>query len=230
MKCLSHVACAGLLAIAAASSAFAADLPARPAPYYKAPVYAPPFSWAGVYVGINGGYGWGTSHWTNVTFGVVSNDFDTDGGLAGGTLGYNFQTGVWVWGVEGDIDASWIKGTETATCGPVGCETKNTWLATARGRIGYAADRWLPYITGGAAFGDIKLTTPGNVSQTVTNTGWTVGGGVEYAFVGQWSAKVEYLYADLGKGKCDLGACGGGTVIESPFKINIVRAGLNYRF
>jgi outer membrane immunogenic protein len=230
MKCLSRIVCAGLLAIAAASSAFAADLPARPAPYYKAPAYAPPFSWAGFYVGINGGYGWGTSSWTDVTAGTTTADFDTTGGLVGGTLGYNFQTGVWVWGLEGDIDASWIKGTETASCGSVGCETKNEWLATARGRIGYAADRWLPYLTGGAAFGDIKLTLPASTTQTTTNVGWTVGGGLEYAFTGQWSAKVEYLYVDLGKGKCDAGACGGASNFESPFKVNIVRGGLNYRF
>jgi outer membrane immunogenic protein len=60
--------------------------------------------------------------------------------------------------------------------------------------------------------------------------GWTAGLGVEYAFMGPWSAKIEYLYADLGKGKCDAGACGGLADFESPLKVNIVRLGVNYRF
>jgi outer membrane immunogenic protein len=220
MKRLTQLACAGLMAVAMASPSFAADLP-RPA--YKAPIYVAPFSWSGFYVGINGGYGWGTANWTN-PLGTTGN-YKVNGALAGGTIGYNLQTGVWVWGLEGDFDASWIKG--SVPCGGFACETKNSWFATGRGRIGYAWDRFLPYITGGAAFGDIKMTLGPN-SQTTTKVGWTAGAGIEYAFLGAWSAKLEYLYADLGTTTCGVAVCGISTNVK--FKTNLVRAGLNYRF
>ena len=185
---------AGLVAVSMVSPSLAADL-SRPA--YKAPMYVAPFSWTGFYVGINGGYGWGKTNWSNV-FGS-SGDFNVKGGLVGGTVGYNLQTGAFVWGLEGDLDASWIKGSATnAFCGAVGCETRNRWLATGRGRIGYAWDRFLPYITGGVAFGDIRMTPAAGTSETKSKVGYTLGGGVEYAFLGAWSAKIEYLYVDLG--------------------------------
>jgi outer membrane immunogenic protein len=227
MKRLLLAACAGLLAVAMGAPSFAADMP-RPAyrPAYKAPMYIAPFSWSGFYVGINGGYGWGKSNWTNAA--GSTGDFNTKGGLVGGTLGYNLQTGVWVWGLEGDFDASWIKGTDTTICAAPGCETRNRWLATARGRVGYASDRWLTFLTGGAAFGDIKMTPPGGASETKTKVGWTLGGGVEYAFAGPWSAKLEYLYVDLGKATCGAATCGLDTQVT--FKSNIVRIGVNYRF
>jgi len=225
MKRFIITTCAGLLAAAMALPSFAADLP-RPA--YKSPVYVAPFSWSGFYVGINGGYGFGKSDWTSAT---TTGNTKPKGGLAGATFGYNMQTGVWVWGVEGDFDASWIKGTDTSgtgVCSGVGCETKNTWLATARGRIGYAWDRWLPYFTGGAAFGNIKMTPLTGASDSTTRVGWTLGAGVEYAFMGAWSAKLEYLYADLGKSTCSATTCGIDTDVT--FKTSIVRAGVNYRF
>jgi outer membrane immunogenic protein len=226
MKRFILTACAGLFAAAVALPSFAADLPR---PSYKSPIYSPdmvaPFTWTGFYVGINGGYGFGKSNWSNV--GGSSGDFDVKGGLVGGTLGYNLQTGVWVWGLEADLDASWIKGSNTTTCLP-GCTTTNDWLATGRGRIGYAWDRWLPFITGGVAFGDIKMTTPIPTQQTASRFGWTLGAGVEYAFMGAWSAKLEYLYVDLGKATCSVVNC--GVEIDATFKTNIVRAGLNYRF
>jgi outer membrane immunogenic protein len=223
MKRFILTACAGLLAAAVAMPSFAADLP-RPA--YKNPVYVAPFSWTGFYVGINGGYGFGKSNWTN-TLGSTG-DFNIKGGLVGGTLGYNLQTGVWVWGIEGDLDASWIKGSADTACGTGNCETKNSWLGTARGRVGYAWDRWLPYLTGGAAFGNIKMTPGTGPSETKTQIGWTLGAGVEYAFMGPWSAKLEYLYADLGKATCDAVTCGLNTDVR--FKANIIKLGVNYRF
>jgi len=221
-------AVAALLGAAVAAPAFAADLP-RPAyhPAYKAPYYVAPFSWTGFYVGINGGYGWGTSSWTSGP--LTTGNFDLKGGFVGGTLGYNLQTGVWVWGIEGDFDAAWIKGTDTTTCGPPGCETQNPWLATVRGRIGYSWDRFLPYITGGAAIADFKMGGPGLPTESKTNVGWTAGAGVEYAFLGNWSAKLEYLYADLGNVSCGAGFCGGApTTVD--YKVNLIRLGVNYRF
>ncbi len=225
MKRFLLTACAGLLAAAVATPSLAAD---RPSPAYKAPIYVASFSWSGFYVGINGGYGWGKSDWTST---VTTGNAKPKGGFVGGTLGYNLQTGVWVWGVEGDIDASWMKGSDnagTGVCTGVGCETKNTWLGTARLRIGYAWDRWLPYLTGGAAFGNVRMTPAGGTTTTENRFGWTLGGGFEYAFMGPWSAKIEYLYADLGKANCAAATCGIDTGVT--FKTNLLRFGVNYRF
>lgn len=224
MKRLLLSVAAGLLVAAMAAPSFAADLP-RKAPAYSAP---PVFSWTGFYAGINGGYGWGTSSWSSA---VTSGSPKPKGGLVGGTLGYNMQTGVWVFGIEGDFDATWLKGTDssgTGLCSGIGCQTKNSWLATVRGRVGYAFDRWLPFITGGVAFGDIKMTPNNTLSESKTNAGWALGAGVEYAFMGAWSLKGEYLYADLGKATCSASTCGIATDVS--FKASTVRVGVNYRF
>jgi outer membrane immunogenic protein len=175
MKRYLLAACAGLLALAMAAPSFAADLP-RPGyhsayrPAYKAPFYVAPFSWTGFYVGINGGYGWGTSDWSSA---VTSGSAKPKGALVGATLGYNLQTGVWVWGLETDVDATWLKNTVVGTgvCAGVGCETNNSWLGTTRLRIGYAWDRFMPYITGGAAYGNIKMTPAGGVETSQTKVG-----------------------------------------------------------
>src|SRR5436190_4032391 len=144
------MACVGVLALVGGSAA-AAELP----PYYQpGPAYNPIYTWTGFYLGINGGGGWGSSQWDGV------DTFDLSGGLIGGTIGYNWQFAGAVVGAEGDIDWSGIKGTTTVLCAP-GCETRNKWLATARGRLGFAFDRFLPYFTGGLALGDINATPPG---------------------------------------------------------------------
>jgi outer membrane immunogenic protein len=196
----------------------AADLPSK-APVYSSPVYA---NWTGFYVGLNGGYGFGKSNWD-----VPAVSPSPKGGLFGATIGYNFQTGSWVWGAEGDFDISTMKG--SSTCSFVSCETKDSWLGTARGRIGYAGwNNWLPYLTGGLAVGDIKADSSLG-SANKTNLGYAVGAGVEYAMWSSWSVKLEYLYVDLGKFNCGV-ACGGVTPDNVSFKTNIVRAGLNYRF
>ena len=107
-----------------------------------------------------------------------------------------------VFGLEGDGDWSIIRGSTTGgACIGTSCETKNSWLATTRGRIGYAFGRFMPYLTGGAAFGDIKATAAGIDSQTTTRAGWTGDGGHEAAIAGPWTAKVEYLYVDLRQGQ-----------------------------
>jgi len=228
MKRLTLAACGGLVAVAMAAPALAADLP-RPA--YKAPIYtAPAFSWSGFYVGLNGGYGWGRSNWTSSA--GTTGDFNVKGWVVGGTLGYNLQTGVWVWGVEGDIDYSNIKGSAGTVCtggATTDCETRNTWLGTARGRVGYAMDRFLPFVTGGLAFGGIKMTPfTGGASATQTKLGWTLGAGVEWAFMSSWSAKLEYLYADLGTARCPAATCGLDNDVK--FRTNLLRVGVNYRF
>ena len=110
------------------------------------------------------------------------------------------------------------------------CETENRWLATFRGRVGYAFDRWLPYVTAGGAYGNVKATVSVRsglaASSSSDQFGWTVGVGLEYAFLGNWTAKIEYLYVDLGS--FDTGSR--AVVNNVSFKENIVRAGLNYKF
>lgn len=220
------LASAALLTAASLSGAVnAADLMRRPI-IPKAPVIVPPpiYNWTGLYIGINGGGGFGTAG-ASTAFGSTS--FDTSGGLVGGTLGYNIQTGPWVWGLEGDIDWTNLGGSASpAVC--AGCSIKNSWLGTVRGRLGYAVDRFMPYITGGLAVGDLKLSVPGFAGTNTTRTGWTIGGGAELALGGNWTAKAEYLYVDLGSASCSAAECGiPGT---ASFRTNIVRAGLNYRF
>jgi len=193
-----------------------------PRPTYKGPVYVAGYNWTGFYAGINGGYGFGKSNWANA--GVSTGDFNVNGPLVGGTIGYNLQTGSWVWGLEADADYSWIKGSTTTACAG-GCETRNQWLATGRGRLGYAWDRFLPFITGGAAFGDIKMSGAG-ASEDKSKLGWTAGAGLEYGFMRSWTAKLEYLYVDLGKVSC--GICVPGT--DTKFNASLVRVGVNYRF
>jgi len=218
--------CAGAMALAAlVGSAEAADLSSRPI-YTKAPPMAAPYyNWTGFYLGINGGGGWGSSSWDS------TGSFDTSGGLVGGTIGYNWQMGPWVLGLEGDIDWANIKGTtNTVGCIGGGCSSENTWLGTARGRVGYAFDRWMPYITGGAAFGDVEATHAGATGQTSTQVGWTAGAGFEFAVVNNITAKVEYLHYDLGSFQCGLN-CGNGFVNDNVnFNANVVRGGVNLRF
>ena len=217
------LASVGVLALGV-MSANAADLIRRPPP--PEPVVAPPYNWTGFYLGINGGGGFGHSTFSNV-FG--STGTNVSGGLVGGTLGYNYQTGPWVFGIEGDGDWSGIKGsTSSGICAGVSCDVRNDWLATLRGRVGYAYGNFLPYITGGAAFGDINTNITGFNGSTTDKAGWTVGGGIEAALAGPWTAKIEYLYVDLGSANCSAADCGIST--DTDFHTNIVRVGLNYRF
>jgi outer membrane immunogenic protein len=211
----------GLLALAAAMPASAADLPRS---MYKAPAYMPAaYNWTGFYLGINGGGGFGTSDWNGFP---ISNS--PSGGMIGGTAGYNWQGAgnPWVFGLEGDID--WTAINDSTICGGLFCETKNSWFGTVRGRAGYSFDRFLPYFTGGVAFGDIQANRAPFVGVSDTNAGWTLGGGIEGVIAGPWTAKIEYLYADLGKTTCATAACGVAT--NADLTVNVLRGGINYRF
>ena len=110
--------------------------------------------------------------------------------MVGGTAGYNWQAmgSPWVFGLEGDLDWTNIKGTFTDITCPTGCQTKNNWLGTARGRVGYAWDRVMPYVTGGLAVGDIEANQSGFAGVHDTKAGWAAGGGVEAALAGNWTA------------------------------------------
>jgi outer membrane immunogenic protein len=224
---MKHRFLAGLVVLAAgamAGAADAADMGARypQQPYVKAPLYNPAFSWTGFYLGLNGGGGWGSSTWDR------TGSFDLSGGLIGGTAGFNWQTGQAVLGIEGDVDWSGVTGT-TATGCPIGCTTRNDWLGTVRGRAGYAFDRFLPYLAGGLAVGDIRASTPGFAGASQTNLGWTVGAGMEVAIVGNWTAKAEYLHVDLGSFNCGL-SCGPAITDNVSLREEVVRGGVNYHF
>ena len=211
-----------LALLGASHTASAADMPVKG---YRPAVMAY-YNWTGLYAGINAGYGFGKSDWSAVPAASVK----PKGFLAGGTVGYNWQSGAMVYGIEGDFDWSDVKA--SATCGALGtCQTSSPWLATFRGRVGYAFDRWLPYITGGGAYGNVKATTsaPGaGIPASASNSqlGWTLGAGLEYAMMGNWTAKIEYLYVDLGS----FNSATAPVVNNVSFKENIVRAGLNYKF
>jgi outer membrane immunogenic protein len=214
---------------AGALAAQAADLPYRGPP--RAPAYLPPtvYNWSGLYIGVNGGGAFGNSNHTDTFLGVATGDFDVSGGLVGGTVGFNYQVGAWVWGLEGDIDWANVKGTSGAFATAQGLTTYESelrWLSTFRGRLGYAWDRVLPYVTGGLAMGSVRGTVSNPVvvvTGTETQVGWTLGAGVEYAVTPNVSLKGEYLYVDLGT----------ATPIAQDsieFTTHVVRAGLNWKF
>ncbi len=217
---MKRVLIAGALALAAGGQALAADLPqaAPPPPPPRAPAAyipqsVPTYNWGGVYLGINGGYGFGTI----TPSGAVSTSFSTDGYLVGGTLGANFQAGAFVLGVEGDFDYSTVKGSPCTNC-----EVKSEWLGTGRGRIGFAADRVLVFATGGGAFANVEATQPGKSAST-TAIGWTGGGGVEVALAQNWTAKAEYLYIDFPSPSFSAGN-------SFKFTESLIRAGVNFKF
>jgi outer membrane immunogenic protein len=216
---------AAMTLLAVPFAAQAADMPIK-SPYYKG---APRsivsyYNWTGLYAGVNVGYGFGTSNWDF----PPGTGIKPKGFMAGGTLGYNWQSGAIVYGLEGDFDWSNVKGDVGCPAGLAVCEASSPWLATFRGRVGYAMDRWLPYVTGGAAYGKVKASLVAATTDSVSKNqlGWTIGGGLEHAFMGNWTAKLEYLYVDLGSFNADVAPA----VNNISFKEHIVRAGLNYKF
>ena len=166
------------------------------------------YSWAGPYLGGNLGYGWGS----------VDNNPTKPSGFAGGIqAGYNWQTGPWVFGVEGDIQASGAEDTFAPW------KFSNPWFGTLRGRVGYALGNVMFYGTGGLAFGELRATTFG-LSESHTNAGWTAGVGAEMGFAPNWSAKVEYLYVDLANSNFVITGASNG------YRFGLIRAGVNYHF
>jgi len=219
----------GLAALTFLASSFSAQAADIPRPVYKGelrPMVAY-FNWSGLYVGVNAGYGFGTSTWDL----LPGTDFKPEGALVGGTIGYNVQSGAIVYGLEGDFGWSDVKDSVACVPGVVNCETRVNWLATFRGRIGYAFDRVLPYVTAGGAYGRVETTVSAPFAGVAASTssdqlGWTAGGGIEYAFMNNLSAKIEYLYVDLGRFDSGIAP----VVNDVSFKQSIVRAGINYRF
>jgi len=227
---------AAAMVLTAIGQALAADLPQPALPSPQLPVV---YNWTGFYVGINAGYGTGSSNWTDGLLGATGS-FPTSGFLAGGTVGANYQIGQVVFGIEGDGDWTNLNGNSGLTCGaiaavvspPDSCQTQSEWLATVRGRLGYAFDRFLFYGTAGAAFGNVQTgLNPPSTFDSAIEAGWTVGAGVEFAISPNLTAKVEYLFVDLPNGACTMvGNCGGAAGSTVSFNENIVRAGVNFKF
>jgi outer membrane immunogenic protein len=243
MKRILLMATALATATALTGAANAADVRHPPPLAPKAPAYVvAPFSWAGFYLGGNIGYGWssgsGTLTATSIAPAGTTGPMSVSGsGILGGLqAGYNWQAGAFVYGVETDFQFS---GGEGAFAGNVaGARTfagtaSNEWFGTIRGRRGYAVDRWLFYVTGGAADTHNTsngTTTFGGVTTPITAsaTGWTyaVGGGVEAALWQNWSVKGEYLYL----GTPSHVPTPPGTTASGNLDSHVIRIGLNYHF
>jgi outer membrane immunogenic protein len=244
-------------------SANAADM-ATKGPVYKAPMAVPAHNWSGCYVGAVAGYQWGRSRqdYGGLVNGVpnaflptgfdMSGTYNVNGGQFGGTLGCNYQAGNWVLGVEGD--GSWVHADGRSLANPAAVAlglnpvfeftTKQRWMASTRGRVGYAWDRWLVFATGGVVFGGFDLNnqnsnlvpTATRTPSKVTKAGWIAGLGVEYAFNNAWSVKTEWLYADYGSmhygdepgtaNGCTAGCANGDVKMHA----HILRLGVNYKF
>jgi outer membrane immunogenic protein len=186
---------------------------------------APAFDWSGPYMGIQAGYGWGDSDHTDVG-GNGTGDFDIDGFVGGGTVGFNHQMDNLVLGVEMDLSLAGINGNSDTFGGAY--ETHIDWFGTTRLRAGFAVDNILLFATGGLAFGEVEGSTInfGGVSNSDVNFGWTVGAGAEFAFSEQLSFKAEYLYVDLGEVRLAT-----GTPLDATADNNhIARIGLNWHF
>jgi outer membrane immunogenic protein len=247
-------AAAVALAVGIPSLAYADGMPASRA------AVTPPFTWTGFYAGLNLGYGWNDDDKTiilrnggaftpcsSVTSSCATSIFP-QGWFGGGQFGYNWQSGPWVIGVETDIQGAdidsdvhhraiflpMVTGTDF-----INAHRDIDFFGTVRGRVGYAFDRALIYATGGFAYGGVtdKLvvfnSTGGTtvLSRDDTQTGYTVGAGIEFAFASSWSAKFEYQYIDLGDERLiDRTHLTALNTTRFGDHADTFRVGLNYRF
>lgn len=219
--------CASLIGLtltgALAFTADAADMYV-PGPGGYKDSYVPVTSWAGFYVGVNVGAG-------VLDIDHPSNDIvpSTAGIAGGGQIGYNFQTGPVVFGVEADVSGLGLSANEPCANPAFGCHSKADWIATVRGRLGYAFDRTLVYATAGAAFSELDAsTTLGGASfpDNKSLTGYAVGGGIEYMLTPKWVGRFEFLYANFGSSSYTFDT----TYKDIKTQIEEIRVGLSYKF
>ncbi|GGF88459.1 membrane protein [Azorhizobium oxalatiphilum] len=224
------------LAILGCGAASAADLATRYPVKAVVPV-VPVFSWTGFYIGGNVGYAWANNSYDYTSPLGFTTSYDVGGGdgwVAGLQAGYNYQfANNVVLGIEADIDWTGVGGSNGIFTGPlVGTNSvaggELDYFGTIRARVGYAFDRWLPYVTGGAAWGKIDNGTFYGFDNSSTNWGWTIGAGVEYAITNNLTAKLEYLYVDL-DGNTLTNPFNLSTVSTS-FDMSVVKAGVNWKF
>jgi outer membrane immunogenic protein len=251
-----------LMAMSGVAPATAADLPSRLVT--KAPsISDPTYNWGGWYAGGQIGAAWGTSNVGNAfvngttpianqqIFTATSPQLSPTGFSGGGQIGYNHQVDRWLFGIEADASYTGLRQSHNATAAfPAGgafattASVTSDWMATLRPRAGYAVDRTLFYVTGGLALTDLNFassysdTTGQSASAGFGKTkfGWVAGAGIEHAFTQNWTAKVEYLYADFGKQSVTTpvlsgaGAVNGLVAQDVDLKTNTLRGGLNYHF
>jgi len=241
------------VALAALSApAMAADLATKYP--VKAVAVVPVFSWTGFYIGANAGYGGNSFTLDEVDnyYGYVysySDKINSSGFLVGGQIGYNYQfANNVVLGVETDLQWTNIEGKHDSSYAAYYGYSSNEsygatvdYFGTIRARLGYAFDRVLPYITGGAAYGKTNFSYSysdsygyfDNQSESSTKWGWTIGGGLEYAITNNWTFKTEYLYVDLGNTSVTYyynGDLNDSVNRSVDTKFHTVKAGVNYKF
>jgi outer membrane immunogenic protein len=224
------------MAFGLAAPASAADLPVAP------PAVAPVFSWTGFYIG--GHIGWGRAELeetlvtafppfvAGTTFGA-----NESGLLVGGQAGFNYQVGLFVLGVEGQISWTDIGRSTTTTIGGVtfADSVELNWVATVAARLGVAFGNALLYGKGGVAFADWSANARDSRFGTIVNasdteTGWMVGAGLEYGFAPNWSAKIEYNFMSFNIDRTNFTFGGVTSAFDRNLDINVVKAGINYRF
>jgi outer membrane immunogenic protein len=199
--------------VAGTGMAAAADIPGYvPPPAEQIYTPAPAFSWTGPYLGVQGGYGWAQSRIAD-----TANTIGASGWQGGAYAGYNFQfNNNVVLGLEGDVNISGHRGTNA------GESIANPWNGSVRARAGYAVDRFMPYVTGGLAFGSLRAND-GLTSETATKAGWTVGAGVEAAVTDNVTARLEVRHTDLGTHTF-------GNVGPTTYTSNDVMVGVGFKF
>jgi outer membrane immunogenic protein len=208
---------AGAAFLSLVTAASAADLASRP--YTKAPPLSPAVNWSGFYIGAMGGYAFDSSN---------------GGGFGGGTIGYNWQFpgSQFVFGIEIDAAGASIKDSQSAIIGNVlfTAEDKIDALGSVTGRVGFAADAALFYAKGGYAWANNKLSLSAGgltASDSHVHSGYTIGGGIEYMFAPNWSAKAEYMFTHLEGQTYNLG----GLAFDSgTAEFNSIKVGVNYHF
>jgi opacity protein-like surface antigen len=226
-------ACVLLAALISASAATAADIPAL---VRRAPAPASAYDWTGLYIGAHLGAGFSYRNWSLVD-GALSEAGDA--AMIGGQLGLNYQVGKWVVGVEGDFSWGNLKDESLCPDGSNTCWTRQTWLGTVTGRLGYAFDPALFYVKGGAAFTHADYFKTAQVPSALDESaggrrsGWIVGGGMEYALWRNWTLKLEYDYLQFGSRAFAMTNIASGTFVENAAirqNAHEVKLGLNYLF
>jgi outer membrane immunogenic protein len=229
------VVAATAFAALVSGTAVAADLSR---PVMKAAPMAPVTSWTGCYIGAQVGGQWGRDHTAEYitatgAFNNLNQHFNSDGFVGGGHIGCTWQTGVWVWGLEGDFEGASVDG-GYRLANLNGTDFNLDWQGSIRGRLGWAVDRTLFYATGGVSFASLEYTyvATNTVFESFKDTqvGWTIGAGIEHAFAGNWTARVEYRFTDYGTiSNNSLVAFPGFTYKHDP-EFHAVRGYLTYRF
>jgi outer membrane immunogenic protein len=232
---------ASLIALGAAAPAVAADLAARP--YTKAPaMIAAVYDWSGFYIGANGGWGSSRSNWDSVLPFVVGNEgsHDATGGTIGGQVGYRWQAGTWVFGVEAQGNWADFKGSNSSTLFGANFvnRSKTDAFGLFTGQVGYAANNFLLYVKGGAAVTNntysVVNAAGAFIGSTSSDTNWggTIGVGAEYAFAPNWSFGLEYDHLFMQDKTYDFRNGAAALVGRDRVRqdVDLVTARLNYKF